>query len=101
MAYSELPDYAKLTRDIELLAQLKAEHGASGMSPILKDAGKALQDAIRALEDLPEDKGLAQKEPNELAAIKIHSYLIGHDTFSISELLQRFAHQAEIVWGTK
>ena len=70
MAYAEIPDYGKLVQIIELLAQLKAEHGASGVSPILSEAKQALQNTIESLRNLPEDESLTQKEPDDLAAIK-------------------------------
>lgn len=70
MAYPELPDYAKLAERIERLAQLKAEHGAQGISTILSDLTMALENTAKALEELPEDVDLARKEPDELSAIR-------------------------------
>ena len=70
MAYPDFAKYDKLIRKIELTAQLKAEHGASGVSSILSEAENALKDAADALDGLPDDEELARKEPDELAAIK-------------------------------
>ena len=70
MAYAEIPEYNRLVQRIGLLSQLKAEHGAAGISPILEVAEKALQEAIAALEELPIDADLAKKEPDDLAAIR-------------------------------
>ena len=70
MAYTEIPEYEKLIKNIVLLTQLKAEHGALGLSPILKDTERALQAAIKALEELPGDAELAKAEPDDLAEIK-------------------------------
>ena len=71
MAYAEIPEYNRLVQRIGLLSQLKAEHGAAGISPILEVAEKALQEAIAALEELPIDADLAKKEPDDLAAIPL------------------------------
>ena len=70
MTYADFPTYDKLIQKIELIAQLKAEHGASGVSSILNEAERALQSAVIALDALPADEELARKEPDELSAIK-------------------------------
>ena len=70
MAYPRQPDLKRLADRIALYTQLKHEYGARGVSPILKDAERALKAALRALKALPVDKGLARREPNDLAAIQ-------------------------------
>jgi ADP-ribosylglycohydrolase len=68
--YPVLPDFKQLASQLELYSQLKHEHGATGMEPILSKAEAALNAAVAALEALPVDEQLAQKEPNDLDAIK-------------------------------
>ena len=65
-----MPEYNKQLRNIELLAQLKGEHGAKGIEAILRNVEEALQNAEKELGALSEDRELAKKEPDDLEAIK-------------------------------
>ncbi len=68
--YPKIPKYAKLTSQLELEAQLKAEYGARGVGESLARAERALKAALRELQALPIDKALARQEPNDLDQIK-------------------------------
>ncbi len=70
MEYPNIPEFGKVIEELKLYAQLKAEYGARGMEQPLADAHKALQIALEAVKELPIDKELAEKEPNQLEAIR-------------------------------
>ncbi len=70
MPYPEIPDYRRLVEQVTLYTQLKHEHGAKGIAPILADAESALRQAIERLKALPEDLELASREPDDLAKIQ-------------------------------
>lgn len=70
MGYPRLPDYKNLARRIELYTQLKAEYGARGIAPILKEAERAFNRALKQVKALPIDKELAKREPDKLGAIR-------------------------------
>jgi ADP-ribosylglycohydrolase len=70
MTYPRHPDLNKLTDELALYAQLKAEHGAKGISKPLANAERALKSALTELKRLPIDKDLAKQEPNALEAIQ-------------------------------
>jgi ADP-ribosylglycohydrolase len=70
MAYPRIPDFKKLTEEIERYAQLKAEYGAEGISAILSDTRKRLRSSLALLKNLPPDRELAKREPNGLKAIR-------------------------------
>lgn len=69
--YPRIPDFTKLTEQLELYAQLKSEYGAGGISPILSKAAKAIRSALAQMKTLPIDSELAEIEPNDLK--QIHS----------------------------
>jgi len=68
--YPNQPEFRSLQQELELYSQLKHEYGAKGIQPILKDAEKAMKDALSRLKKLPVDGELAKKEPNALEAIR-------------------------------
>jgi len=70
MTYPEAPDYRRLVDQITLYAQLKHEHGAEGIAPILAQTESALQQAVEALRTLPVDAEMARREPDDLAGIR-------------------------------
>ena len=70
MKYPELPNYDQHAETILRLVQLKAEHRAAGIEPILKDAEAAMLSAIKRLEALPPDAAQAEQEPDGLTEIK-------------------------------
>lgn len=70
MGYPRVPRYRHLADQIELQTQLKAEHGARGIAPILAEAERAMQRALRKLQRLPIRRDLARQEPDDLAAIR-------------------------------
>lgn len=70
MHYPTLPDFAHLTERITEFSRLKAETGALGIEPLLREAEAALRQALERLKALPEDEALAAREPNELPAIR-------------------------------
>jgi len=70
MGYPDIPD---LKQEAELLAhysQLRHEYGARAIQPILDRARRELRAAIAAVRRLPDDPGLARREPNELKRIQ-------------------------------
>ncbi len=70
MTYPKGADLKELTQQIELYAQLKAEYGAEGISEILSDTRKALRSSLSQLRNLPIDRDLAKREPNDLRRIQ-------------------------------
>ena len=70
MPYAKLPDFTAFSRDIELLAQLKSEHGATGIEPILKELEQALKNTMVFLGELREDEQMALREPDDLSDIR-------------------------------
>lgn len=54
----------------ELYAQLKHEYGAKQIGPILARIERALKVALHQLKTLPIDRALAEREPDNLAAIR-------------------------------
>ncbi len=71
MAYPRIPDFNKLTEEIKLYAQLKAEYGARGIRPILSEAEKTLRSSLSKLKELAIDQDLTRKEPNDLESIRL------------------------------
>ncbi|MHC4873651.1 MAG: ADP-ribosylglycohydrolase family protein [Planctomycetota bacterium] len=71
MKYPKVPEFNKLTNQLELYAQLKAEYGARGISKPLADAEKALRFAFAEIKKLPIDKKLAAQEPDDLGKIRL------------------------------
>ena len=70
MSYPSIPDFKKLSEQLRLYAQLKAEYGATGVSGPLCNAAKALRLALAELKRLPIDRDLAKQEPNDLEKIQ-------------------------------
>ena len=70
MPYTKIPDFKKLTEQIELYAQLKSEYGASGIHSILSKTEKNLRAALSQIKKLPNDSNLSKAEPDNLLAIK-------------------------------
>jgi len=70
MTYPETPDYRRLIDQITLYTQLKHEHGAEGIAPILAQTESALQQAVEELRVLPGDAEMARREPDDLAGIQ-------------------------------
>ena len=70
MTYPKPADLKELTQQIELYAQLKAEHGAEGISEILSDTRAALRSSLAQLRKLPIDRELAKREPNDIERIQ-------------------------------
>lgn len=70
MQYPEIPDFGRVIEDLKLYTQLKAEYGAKEMDKPLADAFAALQAALVQVKELPADKDVAEKEPNDLEEIK-------------------------------
>ncbi|NLF19007.1 MAG: ADP-ribosylglycohydrolase family protein [Lentisphaerae bacterium] len=68
--YPRLPDFHRLTESLALQAQLQAEYGATGIGGPLARAERALRSALRELQALSPDPGLAAKEPNDPKAIR-------------------------------
>lgn len=67
------PSAANLKHELDLLecySQLKHEYGARGIQRVLDRAFRELRAARAALRNLPDDPGLARREPNDLAAIR-------------------------------
>ncbi|MFN8482575.1 MAG: ADP-ribosylglycohydrolase family protein [Anaerolineae bacterium] len=67
------PDDSRLSQLVELIhlyGQLQHDYGADGIAPVLAQAEQALQAALAALQALSPDAGLAQREPNDLDAIR-------------------------------
>jgi ADP-ribosylglycohydrolase len=70
MSYPRLPDYWRLVNRIKDYTQLKHEYGTKGMEPVLAEGERALNKVLKKIGKLPIDKRLAEKEPNNLEAIK-------------------------------
>jgi len=70
MGYPKLPNLSGLGGQIHLYSQLKHEYGAKGIAPILRNAERALKEALSALKRLPNDKSLRRQEPDSLEAIR-------------------------------
>lgn len=70
MPYPKMPDYARLTSQLQLYSELKHEYGAKGIQPILARAERALKTALAELKRLPIDNDLAREEPDGLTAIQ-------------------------------
>ena len=70
MAYPKIPGLSELASQLALYSQLKHEYGAKNISPILKRAEKDMQSALAELKRLPIDRGMADREPDDLASIK-------------------------------
>ncbi len=70
MTYPQTPDYRRLVEQITLYTQLKHEHGAEGIAPILAQTESALQQAVDALRALPGDAEMGLHEPDDLAGIQ-------------------------------
>jgi ADP-ribosylglycohydrolase len=70
MAYPGVPDFRKLGEQFALCSQLKHEHRAKGIGPVLQRAERAMRAALRDLRRLPVDRALARREPSDLDAIR-------------------------------
>jgi ADP-ribosylglycohydrolase len=70
MRYPKIPDFKRLTEELELYTQLKSEYGAKGISTTLSNTAKALQSALAELKSLPIDSTLEEQEPNDLRKIQ-------------------------------
>jgi len=70
MKYPRIPDFDRLTRELSLYANLKAEYGSKGIHPILSKAERQLKSALKELKKLPLDRELALREPNGLSKIR-------------------------------
>ena len=57
MSYPKIPDFKKLTEQIELYAQIKSEYGSTGISTILSKTEKDLRAALTQIKRLPIDRG--------------------------------------------
>ena len=66
MAYPKTPGLSELASQLALFGQLQHEYGAKNISPILKRAERDMQSALAELKRLPIDKGMADREPNDL-----------------------------------
>jgi len=69
-SYPEIPDFARLAREINWAVQLKHEHGAKGIEPILAKAQRQIAGALKQIQRLAIDKDLAEQEPNSLPKIQ-------------------------------
>jgi len=70
MAYPDTDRLDMLLRDIKLHAQLQHEYRARGIAPILAKAQRDMRAAVRALKRLRPDRGMAGREPSQLAKIR-------------------------------
>jgi len=70
MAYLDTDTFDVLLRDIRLYAQLQHEYRARGIGPVLARAQRDMRAAVRALRRLRPDRGMAKREPSELAKIR-------------------------------
>ncbi len=70
MRYPKLPDFKQLTSDLSLYSQLMHEYGATGIAPVLTEAERSLQAALKQLRSLPVNREMKGREPDELAAIR-------------------------------
>lgn len=70
MSYPSTGKLKELVEQIGYYVQLKHEHRATGIRPVLRDAEHALGAALYRLKNLPIDKGLARQAPNDLATIR-------------------------------
>ena len=70
MTYPQAPDYRRLIDQITLYTQLKHEHGAEGITPILAQTESALQQAVDELRALQGDAEMARREPDDLTGIR-------------------------------
>ncbi len=68
--YPRMPDLKKLTDELALYAQLKAEYGAPGIAPVLAAAERALRASLAHLKKLPVNKTLRAREPDDLERIR-------------------------------
>ena len=66
----KIPDFNKLTEQIELYAQLKSEYGAAGIRNVLSDTEQKLRSALAQIKKLPINHALSKAEPNNLSAIQ-------------------------------
>ena len=71
MPYPKIPNLNNLIEQLTVYSQLKHEYGAKNIEPILKKAEETLKKALTEIRNLPIDKDLAIKEPNELNSIKL------------------------------
>ena len=71
MSYPKIPNFINLIDQLTLYSQLKHEYGAKNIEPILERAEATLKSALTEIRDLPIDKNLAKKEPNDLNRIRI------------------------------
>lgn len=70
MAYPRTPGFSELASRLALYSQLKHEHGAKNISPILKRAEKDMQSALAELKRMPIDRSMADREPDDFVSIK-------------------------------
>lgn len=70
LKYPKIPEFRKLIEELALYSQLKHEHGAKRIAPILARAERDLKSALRDLKQLPVDRDMAEREPNSLPAIR-------------------------------
>lgn len=70
MSYPAIPPLKDLADRLAWYAQLKHERGATGLAPIIRRAESALNQAIRQIRARTEDRAMAAREPDGLAAIR-------------------------------
>lgn len=70
MPYPKVPDYKEIAEKIALYTQLKHEHGAKGIAPLLSEAEEAMLKALEKVKDFPINTEKEKKEPSELHAIR-------------------------------
>lgn len=70
MSYPNTQELKELLEQVELVAKLKTEYGATGVSSILSESRKSLRSALARLKKLPGDPNLASREPNNLGGIQ-------------------------------
>jgi len=70
MKYLRIANYQELLNQITLYSQLKHEYGTKDVQIVLDYVERILRTSVRAIKQLPIDKELARKEPNDLAKIR-------------------------------
>jgi ADP-ribosylglycohydrolase len=70
MKYPDTSKLTKLSRELELYGQLKAEQGAREAIALTEKAVADLSNALEKLRALVGDESLAKKEPDDLATIR-------------------------------
>ena len=68
--YPIIPNWRDMASQIKLYTQLKHEYGAKKVGPILVRIDRALKAALHQLETLTINRVLAEREPNNLEAIR-------------------------------